>query len=730
MTPRRALFGAACLALLLAATVGAAPIPSTGLELWLQGDTGVTLDGSSRVQRWDDQSGNGYYAEQTSASARPYPTGVSPTGVQTINFVGGDYYLGVKDSGGADLKLPAGPKTMFVMNTGTRLAAGNRAPTTQRLYAGMRDTSALWVGLGATSLARSPHSLDPADYHTYEIMVDTEAAGGGGTGRMYADGVQYWNSTFGGKTATQNAVDIGRAGGAGNESLNGQLAEVIIYNRTLSDLDRLQVETYLENKYITGDVPIDGLDLWLRSDRGVVTSGGAVTLWHDMSGNERHATQASAGQQPTLSGTSPAGATTVRFDGGDFLEVQDPNDPSGLYKMDAGAKTMFVIAQGTGLPAANRGNVSPEPSNTQRFYAGINPSSDNKPWAGLGGSNFTVGVPHSTTAYHIYSLFDDGGNQGRLFVDGVAQYSAALSGSTATTYAVNVGRAGGTGNINFTGDIAEVLIYDGALSEPQRKQVETYLHSKYAVSTAPITTKTLELWLQADQGLGLDTSGRVAQWWDMSGNGRHAVQSSSSSRPSLTGTTPAGTPILHFDGGDFLETTDLNDPSGLFKLDGSPKTLIVLGKGEGLIAGNRGITSQRFYAGIDSASDKGWYGLGISNSTVGAALDTEAFHIFALLDEGGNQGRLLVDGTAVFDGGFGGTTLTDVAFDIGRAGGGMNVTFNGDIAEVLLFDGVLSASELQEVRSYLYAKYNLPEPATLGLLGAGLLALARRRRRT
>jgi hypothetical protein len=45
--------------------------PVTGPKVWLRADLGVVTDGDGKVERWEDQSGNGHHFEQATAAKRP-----------------------------------------------------------------------------------------------------------------------------------------------------------------------------------------------------------------------------------------------------------------------------------------------------------------------------------------------------------------------------------------------------------------------------------------------------------------------------------------------------------------------------------------------------------------------------------------------------------------------------------------------------------------------------------
>ena len=82
------------------------------------------------------------------------------------------------------------------------------------------------------------------------------------------------------------------------------------------------------------------------------------------------------------------------------------------------------------------------------------------------------------------------------------------------------------------------------------------------------------------------------------------------------------------------------------------------------------------------------------------------------------------------------TNLVDEGYTLGgqNFGGGSLTYLTGDIAELILYDRVLTAGELNTVGYYLEDKYGLdtayvvPEPATMALLGLGSLVMLRRRK--
>jgi len=60
--------------------------------------------------------------------------------------------------------------------------------------------------------------------------------------------------------------------------------------------------------------------------------------------------------------------------------------------------------------------------------------------------------------------------------------------------------------------------------------------------------------------------------------------------------------------------------------------------------------------------------------------------------------------------------------------GGSQRFFDGDMAEILIYNTALTSVERQDVTEYLVAKWSIPEPASIVLLAFGGFVLYRRRR--
>jgi hypothetical protein len=237
------------------------------------------------------------------------------------------------------------------------------------------------------------------------------------------------------------------------------------------------------------------LRLWLKADAGVLTNAtGLVSVWQDQSGNNNHASQSVAGQQPALVFPSAIGGRpALRFDGiensttGDYLrgtgDVAIPNaytafavyseslntDPNGV-----GKEIVFV---GTASPGAGRG-IAVTPANTLLFTTFA--------------VDYNTGFAIPTNTYRIATeRFDTNKTLAEIWdrsPTNSTRYSFAASGQTIPPAGYYVAGMGSNMR-NFGGDVAEVLIYSGYLPDSDRLAVEQYLAAKYyqSVSSAGFT---------------------------------------------------------------------------------------------------------------------------------------------------------------------------------------------------------------------------------------------------
>jgi hypothetical protein len=227
-------------------------------------------------------------------------------------------------------------------------------------------------------------------------------------------------------------------------------------------------------------IPADGLEFWLRADKGVTADGGVVSKWDDSSGNFNTAiANGDFGTAPTLVPNVLNGQPVVRFDGvRDELVVN--SSPSIAITGDI--STFFVVRF----------------ENFDTFRAVWTKTAGNQPRPS---DYYTVpssGVPN---------LYRGGaGGIGSFQGDGPVPLNTPsivgwdMVGSTVTHYIDN--QPNGSGDINVTptdagdplligtrgdqftrmmGDIAEIVIYNRGLSEEERNQIHDYLRKKYGL---------------------------------------------------------------------------------------------------------------------------------------------------------------------------------------------------------------------------------------------------------
>ena len=223
------------------------------------------------------------------------------------------------------------------------------------------------------------------------------------------------------------------------------------------------------------------LRVWFKAD-GItgVTNGAAVTTWNDASGNGFNASY--VGTAPTYVASAINGQPTVRFNAANSTcmgftpPVQDDFTILCVFRSSQGIGTGTQFYQGAGLVNAE------VPATVNDLGTSLN--ANGKILAGTGNPDVTVissggyndGVPHLLT-------FKRTRNTGSLllYVDGVLAGSA--TGGTQALNAPPRWTLGAQQPLNnfFTGDIAEVKIFNTALTITEQAAEEAALKSKFNV---------------------------------------------------------------------------------------------------------------------------------------------------------------------------------------------------------------------------------------------------------
>jgi tetratricopeptide (TPR) repeat protein len=222
-------------------------IPSQGLILWLRADAGVEVTGGS-VSRWSDQSSGRHDAAPKDPAGGPRVTPSAIRGRPAVLFSGMDDELRLPDgfedfSAGLSVfvvgepQAPAGDPWSFIY-----LATGQAgALPIEALLGRRRESEALVYSVEDMKSASPPFVTGVVPLKEFEGLGAVQEPSG--KVRLYKRGlpVATGTLTLPGKTVrTRNRVGAG---------FKGHLAEILLYNRGLSDLERLGVEAYLKDRY-------------------------------------------------------------------------------------------------------------------------------------------------------------------------------------------------------------------------------------------------------------------------------------------------------------------------------------------------------------------------------------------------------------------------------------------------------------------------------------------------
>lgn len=260
--------------------------------LWLKADAGITKDGSDRVATWADQSGNGFDFTQSTEAAKPIYTENELNGLPVIRFDGSDDEMTSAATMG-DF-IDAGSFTVLVAAVingtssnvggaynnhalfGTTSGAMNiHARTNDVVYCGIYDGGDKLVG----------RSYTEGDVFIFRARLD------GGSIYVDLDGGSESSTASGDASGLANSCFLGRDDN-GDQHLEFDLCEMIVFDSVLSDAKRDEIERYLnfrwqpkENRYTTLEsagvfiLPVD-VDATLAEN--VTDSGAGNTTIQDM----------------------------------------------------------------------------------------------------------------------------------------------------------------------------------------------------------------------------------------------------------------------------------------------------------------------------------------------------------------------------------------------------------------------------------------------------------------
>ena len=423
-------------------------------SLWLDGKdpygTGVTPSNGTIITSWKDKSGKGNTG--LAAGVVTYSNGIVLTGSQyfTTTYTCGAPY-----------------ETIFVVfsmansNTSGLSSLVDTTTTGGRSFGISTQTSSNYTTLGNRSGVQASNTQWAVFSNTVSLA---ECIYTSSNINFFLNGTT-GSSITSNYTVVSGTTLIG-SGSSINNSFNGTIYEIMVYNTVIPLALRQQIENYLTAKWnIMPAAP--SLQLWLDgadpNGNGILPETGTnILLWADKSGNGRNASASNR----TVSPTYPTYSTNGIL----LYSNQNFTIP---YPGTHSTESIFILANTTSNSVffkVSGDTVNSRTFTTLNYLTGSNAQAIQGPSNINANTNTISEYTFSSTTTNIYlNGFTPSNYPG---ITPVAENSLTLQG-----FASNIVLP----SSQAIGTVLEVLIYNTVLSTSQRQAVEGYLGKKWNI---------------------------------------------------------------------------------------------------------------------------------------------------------------------------------------------------------------------------------------------------------
>lgn len=439
---------------------------------------------------------------------------------------------------------------------------------------------------------------------------------------------------------------------------------------------------------LPAEIDIDGLQLYLTTDSIIAEEGEHLLEWKDASGNGFHAvaTNASKDHAPRFMLHGTDGKPVVRFNGerADGMTIDDRlnlDRPYTVFVVDA--YTSAGQHRGRSLHSRNRNWLLGRWENTSTHYA-----------EGWVGSN----VPNSgvdTFAIHT-AVSNQNGSQ--YFLNGINRTHSQAPQAAPGLLGI-AAHGGNFSNETSDLDVAEIIVFDRVLTDAEIAAIHAFLARKY-FKPHVLPDDGLQVLLRAG-AISIGDGEPISTWADQSGNNNHGIEVTRSGdfQPTYVAGDADRPPVVHFYGNqrsgmDITRSLILTRPYTIFLVDAYSS--LGANRGRSLHARDSNWLLGR-WSGYLAHYASGWV------TSYNNVAEDDVFDVHVAV---GTENQSFYYRNGVNE-----TVNTSPTGNPGRIGlSAHSGYFNNeasdlDVAELFIFDRVLTQNEIELITRYLKAKY-------------------------